>query len=199
MKTLLTTHNSKLGEFIPCFNIPVLSTCPGKTPLCKVYCYARRHHYAMKSIKNKLRYNLCHSKKPEFVDRIITEIKGYHYFVQSKGGVLNRIRLHSSGDFYNQDYLNKWIYIARQFPEINFTGYTRSYMLDFSDLPANLILFYSTDKTTRKFPQQSMRRAYIAHARDINLYRGFPVCSSKCYKCRKCYTQSTQNILFKVH
>jgi len=35
------------------------------------------------------------------------------------------IRLHVAGDFFNKDYLTAWCYVAENFPDIRFYGYTK--------------------------------------------------------------------------
>ena len=202
MKTLLSSSNSKLGDHIPAFNLPVLKTCPGKTRLCKVYCYARRHHFIMKAIKNKLEYNYIHSKSESFVHRIISEINMFRYYSESKGKKLYRIRLHSSGDFYSQAYLDKWGEIARTFPDIVMTAYTRSYMLDFSKVPKNLNLYYSMDSSTVNFSPHIKKQAQVILKKELPLYKSpdNQICNSKCRICNKCYSLTTdKNMLFLKH
>lgn len=44
-------------------------------------------------------------------------------------------RIHSSGDFFNQDYIEFWASIIKRFPKINFYAYTKvDKILDFSSL-----------------------------------------------------------------
>lgn len=44
-------------------------------------------------------------------------------------------RIHSSGDFFNQEYINLWTQIVKRFPKINFYAYTKvDKLLDFSNL-----------------------------------------------------------------
>jgi hypothetical protein len=44
-------------------------------------------------------------------------------------------RIHASGDFYSQDYVNKWIKVIKAFPSITFYAYTkRAAHFDFTTL-----------------------------------------------------------------
>ena len=46
----------------------------------------------------------------------------------------NVVRIHSSGDFINQNYLNMWCNIAKKFPHFKFYAYTKvNNILDFSN------------------------------------------------------------------
>jgi hypothetical protein len=74
------------------------------------------------------------------------------------------VRIHESGDFFSQDYLDAWIKISKAFPDVMFYTYTKSYMLDFNKalkLP-NLNIRYSIDPTTRHYPKQKMSQALVS-------------------------------------
>ena len=47
------------------------------------------------------------------------------------------VRIHDSGDFFSQTYLDCWIAAAVAYPEKTFYAYTKSLHLDFSSVPAN--------------------------------------------------------------
>lgn len=194
MKPLISNTVSKLGENIPCFNLPALTTCPGKTELCSKYCYAKHGNYGFSNVKNKLQYNFKMSKKRNFMDTVKAEIhlmaiKGIKYF-----------RLHSSGDFYSQRYLNVWKEIAVCFPKIKFLAYTRSYMLDFSNLPKNFSVFYSTDKSTKKYNGKLNKIATVYYKKDFPVIdrKKEHVCKSKCKDCKLCWN-TKKNIVFRMH
>jgi len=55
----------------------------------------------------------------------------------------NILRLHQDGDFYSQEYLEKWKTIARNVPEVTIYCYTKSFHLDWSGLPRNMIVIQS--------------------------------------------------------
>jgi hypothetical protein len=53
------------------------------------------------------------------------------------------VRIHASGDFYNQEYFNMWVEIAKENPEVEFWAYTKSlnyWIKKINDIPKNLIL-----------------------------------------------------------
>ena len=53
------------------------------------------------------------------------------------------VRIHSSGDFFNQKYFDMWLEIAKENPTIEFWAYTKSlqyWVNRINDIPSNLIL-----------------------------------------------------------
>lgn len=133
---MLKCENSFLGN-TKChkfwvFNLPRLITCPGATELCKKYCYQIDSELILKAKNNDSRclvsrkVNLLKSFKDDFVDNMVSEIirkRGY------KGKIY--VRIHASGDFYDEEYLKKWIKIAliikKKNPKNYFMAYTKSF------------------------------------------------------------------------
>lgn len=115
---LLSKGNSKLADHVGTFSIIASKEvcgreCPG--------CYAIAEQKRWKGTVVKGRNNrLDISKSDLFVDQMITEIK------KSK---FKYIRLHGSGEFYSQEYINKWVEIAKEIykfnPNIIFYTYTK--------------------------------------------------------------------------
>ncbi len=64
------------------------------------------------------------TKKRWFVDLTINELRSRPY--------IKVLRVHDSGDFYSQLYLNKWRKIAAACPSVFFYSYTKSLHLDFT-------------------------------------------------------------------
>lgn len=62
----------------------------------------------------------------------------------TKGKRKLAIRLHTEGDFYNQKYADQWLDTAKQFPEVSFYAYSKSWRYFTSKkLPANLSIIAS--------------------------------------------------------
>jgi len=145
MKLLSVGMNQKLGKEIGVFNLPQALTCPGKSDACKI-CYANKAERVYKTVRNKRMQNLMFIETQgteAFADAMIKEIK------ERK---LKKVRLHESGDFYTQSYINAWVKIIKACPDVKFLAYTKSYRkkgkhFNFSELKAlpNLSLFASTD------------------------------------------------------
>ena len=102
------------------FDLPAIKTCPFADK-CKVYCYATKGFYQMPSVKAKFERNLEASKLDNFVSEIQKDID-----LLKEKGKIDAIRIHSSGDFYNENYLDKWIEIIANNQDIVFYAYTKS-------------------------------------------------------------------------
>ena len=139
MSELLQRGNHKLPRSTGIFNLPRAITCPGRTAYCQKVCYAGKAERMYKAVLPYRTRMLTLTKDPSFVGLMTAEI------LRSKRSV---IRIHESGDFYDQAYLDKWIGIAAALPKVTFYAYTKSHMLDFSRRPANLIVRLSTDPTS---------------------------------------------------
>lgn len=120
IRGLLTSGLGKLGEGIHAWNLPPVSTCPGSTPTCRRACYARRHRFAYPAVKERLRWNLAQARRDDFVERMSREI--------TRKGVLV-CRIHSSGDFMNRCYAERWLAIIRARPRVTFYAYSRSHVV----------------------------------------------------------------------
>ena len=118
--------NMKLKEGrIAYFSLP-----PGP-PICKMACpgcYAMKAYRLRPNVRKNYIKSYKASLKDDFVDVISQEI----HKIKDK---IIAIRVHDSGDFYSQEYVNKWIEIARRFPTIKFFAYTKRMQdLDFSKM-----------------------------------------------------------------
>jgi ferredoxin len=104
MKTLLTKNSKMKKATLNTMNFDLpLTTCIGAGK-CKDNCYAQGFLYQMDNVINKHKWNLEQSKMNDFHKKIDAEIK----FFKVKDN-LQAVRIHSAGDFYNREYLNKWL------------------------------------------------------------------------------------------
>ena len=188
---MLTNGNSKLGKGIWAFNLP-RSSCMHKTTYCDKYCYAKRGTFATTGVKRSMTVNLRESLRDDFVDRIISQIRAFY---------IRYVRIHPSGDFYSQEYADKWMEIARQSPKTRFLAYTRNYDADFSERPENFKIYYTVDEATIAFNQTIERTATVFKSRETFKHMertpyGF-VCESKCKTCKACWSGAI-DIAFKL-
>lgn len=191
---MLTNGNRKLGRDIYNFNLP-RTTCVGRTPLCSKYCYAKGGFFAYPSVKHRMEQNLIESKQSDFVDRITSQI--------GKLKDVKYIRLHSSGDFYNNDYYSKWNQIAKNCPNVTFLAYTKNFSVDFSQRAPNFKIYYSIDESTTKFNKTLDLKAFVfgkgvysnKHMNYVKDLSGF-VCNGKCHECKFCF-KSNKNVCFE--
>tara|TARA_R110000868_G_scaffold408098_2_gene690283 strand:- start:1552 stop:2196 length:645 start_codon:yes stop_codon:yes gene_type:complete len=135
-------NNSKLKKTnTVSFNLPAFRSADGfkvcpKAGGCATVCYARQGYYVMPSVAATREFNLAVIRKSlsSFRLALITDLQ---HIKQTS------IRLHDSGDFFNQAYLNVWIKLAELFPEKKFYAYTKSLHLNFSGVPDNFQIIQS--------------------------------------------------------
>lgn len=142
---LIRPGNTKLGE-VPCFSLLALETCPGSTEICRASCYATKRFFKMGNVRRAHRRNWEASQESDFVSKMIDEIRQME---------LELLRVHVAGDFYDEEYVRKWIKIAKACPEVSFYTYTRSWreqelvpaLMQLS-MVKNFTLWWSCDKET---------------------------------------------------
>lgn len=140
-------NNSKLKkDGIIGFGIPAykskegFKTCP-KAGACAAVCYAQQGAYLWSPAKNAREFNLKIVRGKDFAKLAIEDL---HRIRKDK------VRVHDSGDFFNQTYLNAWFEIARAHPQKLFYAYTKSIHLDFSKQPKNFKITQSEGGTMDK-------------------------------------------------
>lgn len=124
---VLQAGNKKLSRDILIFNLP-----PGKSCLnckeCYKTCYARKAYRQYPNVKISWNYNLELAKNDP--DKLFNSIVN-----QLKSTKKNIIRIHSSGDFFSQGYIDLWEKIIKNFPNKKFYVYTKvNKLLDFSNI-----------------------------------------------------------------
>ena len=121
--TKLKETSKKLGLKIFNFSIPAYKSSNGET-ICKYakdcvkYCYAQKGNYKrFPGVGQGMEKRFALSKTLSFIPLVNKEIKSKK---------IDALRIHDSGDFYSRDYLNKWVTIAKDNPNVNFYAYTKS-------------------------------------------------------------------------
>lgn len=118
IRPLLVQGNQKLSAGIFHFDLPAVSTCPGRSSLCERRCYARHGRFRYPVVQERLRWNLAQTKRADFVDRLVREVY--------RKGVLV-CRFHVSGDIYSPGYARKLLEVIGRSPHCSFWFYTRSW------------------------------------------------------------------------
>lgn len=199
------------------WNLPSVITCPFRTALCEKSCYARKAERIYPQVLPSRMQNLEESKKPDFVENMIFTIES-RLNSKSFDGKKVVFRIHESGDFYNREYTEKWVTIARHFENDNrivFLAYTKSidYILQcgyrLHMFPKNLVIRSSiwadTNQTWVQFTRHYDFPIYTAltekemdEKRERN--ETFTECHcDDCAKCGKCWDKNEKNIIVKIH
>jgi hypothetical protein len=142
--------NTKLGRDVLTFSLPVITTCPGSSSVCRDLCYADRaqSRFSTPAVRRCYEENLELSKRDDF-HLIVTDLLSR----PRRDNIM--VRLHVSGDYYDEAYARKWLYVVGHSPRITFWCYTRSWRVpairpvleELGGMP-NMSLWYSCDKET---------------------------------------------------
>ena len=117
------------------FTLPALQTkegfktCPNASA-CAVGCYARQGAYVFSNVAKKHHANFAATLSPTFINDMLQEINKLKP---------DLIRIHDSGDFYNESYLQSWLTIIKITPKVKFYAYTKMISL-FKKYQANNLL-----------------------------------------------------------
>lgn len=124
------------------WNLPTGTTCPFALE-CKVVVDRVSGKFDISRGQYK-----CYAASPERFPAV--RAHRWNNFEVVKSGVFplipndcKSIRIHSAGDFFNQDYFDMWIKLAEDNPEIEMWAYTKSvryWVKRINEIPANLIL-----------------------------------------------------------
>ena len=117
---LIQPGNSKLHNAYM-FNLPATKEVCNR--MCQ-NCYASREQIRFPSVLAARENRYSASLQSDFKTKVISELSALRtkpkYF-----------RLHASGEFYSQSYVDSWVEIAQAFPSITFYTYTKR-MNDFN-------------------------------------------------------------------
>lgn len=199
--------NKKTGA--PSFSIPPGLTCPGQTSICNKLCYAMKGNFNTRSSQM---YWGNYLLLLEVGEEVLMRACLYEMVLRALPLQRGYFRLHVSGDFFSQPYLNAWCGVAQMLPRINFWAYTRSFMLDFTHRPKNLVVYASADTDNLQealdFADfQQMKVAYMTEeAAKMSPYRSFrcpgPGQHNKvesCVSCGLCTNNRGNDVWFAKH
>jgi len=184
---------------IPTFSLPSEKTCPNATDLCKKYCYTKKAERAYPQVLPCREKNYMETYSMQFVVDVAKQIlkKKYEYF-----------RIHEGGDFYNQDYFDKWCWIAQLCQDTKFLAYTQNYKLDFRFKPNNLQIYWTVWPDSKDVPDTGLKAYVIDNGNNVipntldqpethqcpkEIVEGMT-----CDKCLWCY-EGKGDVKFKLH
>lgn len=192
MKRLLSSNNHKLGK-LSSFSLPLCSCDKTMNKKCKKYCYANYMKRLYPAWQNKMMYNYRAAKRKGFIKQICHELKEASVY----------IRIHVSGDFFSQHYLDMWKHIAMRNPRQIFYCYTKAISLDYSDRPSNFIVFLSDDDTGALAEHYNRFDGVATISFDKKPIPGFTLCKHQseginCAYCGLCMNKGNK-VYFNIH
>ncbi len=191
---LISRGNLKLGD-LPSFSLPVITTCPGKTPFCERYCFGLKGNFNLLNVKEANDRRLDATLRPDFVDIMVGEIRKTR---------APAFRLHVVGDFYSVEYIEKWGNILKALPAIIFFGSTRSWrcgflsaaIKEFRDMD-NAYIKASVDLTDNLSPLNCGWNLWSVEGDGLPCPHDNGTVAN-CLECRRCWTKKKLNVTFRL-
>jgi hypothetical protein len=157
--TNLVSPNGKTAAGKNAFGLPSGTefSCPGATSFCERICYAGKLEKVYKGVKAILldNWNLLKDADVATMARLLTHMISEFVAETDKQVAKGKtptydFRIHWDGDFFSRDYATAWAAVIREFPQVTFWAYTRSFIgpVQVVDILAgipNLVLYLSAD------------------------------------------------------
>lgn len=166
--------NKKLDKGVLRWSLPPIKSCLN-CEMCKSSYYAMKAYRLYPTTIKAWDHNLMLAKTGYFRNLLIKEL------LVTRN--VKFVRIHVSGDFISQRYINDWSVIISLFPEITFYAYTKVYHLfDFTELDSlkncNIINSIVSETGGVNFGDLE----YIRYLESI----GYKTCPAGYYKNVKC-------------
>lgn len=171
---LLANNNHKLKGMLVYSHTPIQGCLDCKS--CKDTCYSVKAYRQYKDTRAAWDRHLDMALNniplmEELLDKQLSKTKTY------------TVRVHSSGDFVSQDYLNMWGRVAKKYPHINFYTYTKSrHRFDFAPLD-NLSNFNVLDSMVKGKFRNYGNRQYVDNLVEKHGCKLCPATVDKNVKC----------------
>lgn len=195
-------HNNNKIRFI-IWNIPYKTTCPFATALCKKICYAKKAEDAYPDCNPSRVKHYNESLRDDFVLRMAYTI--LKIAMKDRTGRKVVVRIHESGDFYNLEYLKKWLDVMAMCKGANvqFIAYSKSFpYFDERQLPSNFAFRASIMADTPQWQLDIIKRNGWRTYQAVEKFRKgdtFTRCHcNDCGKCKKCWSNYS-DIRCEIH
>lgn len=193
--------NKKLGSNITIFSLPAGYSCPfAKSCLSKatkykdeknntrwkmvdganteVRCYAASEEARYPNVRKMRWYNYNLLRNCGNVESLV-ELISFSLQVKLQRNMVGLVRIHESGDFFNEKYFLAWCEIARLYPNIHFYAYTKSLNYWFNNMgsvPNNFVLTASYgSKLDHLIETEDVKSARIMFSYDEAIKRGLNI------------------------
>ena len=189
----LSNGNSKLYSIL-IFNLPAVKTCLNCSD-CKTTCYARKSErmYIDTRISRDTNLRLFLTNKELLRELVI---------LQLSNNKENTVRIHESGDFFSQEYIEFWCEIIKSFPLKKFYAYTKVRSI----LNFDYIESLSNFNLIESFIDSKLNYGSIEYCNDLHTKYGTFICPAtkgsdikfRCgLNCNYCVTKN--NVCFVIH
>lgn len=193
--------NEECGFLI--FSLPARECCPYATDLCKKICYGRNAQELFKRVYECRKRNYEESLKESFTQDMI-KIINYNLNRKKYKDKIILFRIHETGDFYSQEYTDKWFNIADYYKnnsKIFFQCYTKSLPFIKDNIAnGNIKMMFSVMDDTK------CEDIELAKSLGMNTFKAVPnnvfintpreqQCDGDCSKCKSCYLDNKDMVV----
>jgi len=159
---------------------------------CLKHCYYNKFKRLYPAQTPFLNNNLRASRRKDFVEEISKLIKKQN---------IKYFRIHTCGEFYSQEYFDKWVKICKTFPDIIFYTYTKNVDIKVKR-PKNFTLYISDDKGIWKTKYKQFDGVSKMKLKQDPLPKKFVQCLNQtkgltCIECKYCMKKG--NVCFNKH
>ena len=160
-------------------------------------CYALKNFYIMPSVKIGQARRLGSLDHPQWVEAMVTQIKGERWF-----------RWHDSGDLQSVEHLARIVEVCKATPRTRHWLPTREihiyrkYLDQYQVMPPNLMVRVSASMVDGPAPKNF---PYTSGVTTAPLVKGDPLrCpaplqNNKCGSCRKCWSHEVPHVIYSKH
>ena len=199
-------RNSDKVRFL-IWNLLAIVTCPFATEHCMKSCYALKAERCYPSARRRREINMAISLQSDFVERMIATIE-YHLGRKCFQGKKVVFRIHESGDFYSQEYADKWVEIINHFSDrknLVFMAYTKSLPYfekhDVKSMKNFSFIASVWDDTAPEMLETIERNGYRIYTavESFEGWNGNKCRCADCAKCQQCMNNRVAKIACEIH
>jgi hypothetical protein len=193
MEISVSKGNMKVGN-IGSFSLPPIKSCPNCSFCVQkdkgIKCYALKAYTMYAATRAAYDRNFWVTKR--YLSLFEKQIR--EFLDDYKGPFF---RIHVSGDFYSQGYLDAWKRITADYPNIRFLAFTKAFDLNYSKMPANMKIIWSVMPGMKNYPKKGCH-AFAGNSapKDTKLI----FCPGNCESCGMCFDAPKGfNVHFPIH
>jgi len=206
--------NAKLKGDVGIFDLPASWSCPRskdcgdkvnpvtgkliKNPNAKFRCFAATSELISPATRRKRWHNFNLIKECKTTDKI-AELIINTFKNDDKLSKVAKIRIHSSGDFFNENYFKAWMLVAKAMPEKIFYAYTKSFVYwikNTKTISSNFhIIASSGSKDDKLIEQYNLKTAEIVYSLQEAIDKGLEIDHDDSH----CYDRNCQKFALLIH
>ncbi len=210
----LGVGNAKLNKDMAIFDLPAGWTCPYakdcgdkvcpttgkliKNAFAKFRCFSATSELVSPTARRKRWYNLELIKSCKTSDDMANLI-ATSILTNKDTKKASKVRIHTSGDFFNEKYFKAWLTVAKLMPEKMFYAYTKSlkfWVANIDDIPENFHLTASEGgKTDNLIELHSLKSVTIVYSEEEAVEKGLEIDHDDSH----CYDRNCKKFALLIH